>query len=306
MRTKIHSTDVGPEFTPPIIKYLILATSIASVITLLSEGLIKHFLGIPGLIEFFGLSLKGISNFYLWQPFTYFFLYGAAPGSVITFFWLLGLSLNMYILWVIGSNIAERVSAIAFSKMYILSGFFAGLCSLTTMYLTGYNEWLYGPAPCLLATMVVWSMLNPDSNILLFFVIPIKSRWLIAGVLIAIVLINLSGGYFVELTMCTTGMFVGYLYGLWAWELKSPFARLEVIDQRLINLKNKFSNLFFLRSRTNNNKIYDFHTGEPLDNDDRFMDAMLDKISKTGKESLTWFERLKMNRIAKRKKNKQK
>lgn len=297
MRTQVHSTRLGPEFTPSIIQTLILITSVASIVTVLSEGLIEHLLGTGGLASLFGLSWNGIANAYLWQPFTYFFLYGTTPGTTITFFWLLGLTFNMYILWIMGSNIAERVTPLSFLKMYLKSGVIAGLAALGIIFLTSHDQLLLGPAPCILATLTAWSMLNPNSHLLLFFVIPIRSRWLIAGILIAILLINLSGGQFVDLSLYTTGTLTGYLYGLWKWNLRSPFARLESVDNWLLNLKDKC-----IGARKHHGKIYDFQTGEPINPDDRFMDAMLDKISKQGKESLTWLEKLKMNRIAKRKK----
>jgi len=300
MRTKVHSTGVGPEFTPLIIKYLILITSIASVSIVLSEGLIHHLFGTSGLAEFFALSWGGMSSLYLWQPFTYFFLYGAAEGTTITFFWLLGLAFNMYILWIMGSNIAERVTALSFSKMYLLSGVIAGFSALMMMLITGHYSLVYGPAPCIFATLLVWSMLNPDSDLLLFFVLPIKSRWLVAGLLIVIFLVNLSSGQFVDLALYTAGALTGYLYGLWIWNLKSPFVRLQVIDEWLLNLKSKTISSLPWTAKCNG-KVYDFQTGKLINKDDRFMDAMLDKISKQGKESLTWFERMKMNRIAKRK-----
>lgn len=303
MRTNVYSTGVGPEFTPSVIKYLILITCIASVITVLSESLIQHLFGMGSLSQIFGLSWSGITNFFLWQPFTYFFLYGAAPGIVISLFWLLGLAFNMYILWVMGSNIAERVTGSSFLKMYLLSGVIAGLAALLMILITGHDELLYGPGPCILAILLVWSMLNPDSDLLLFFVLPIKSRWLVAGILIAVLIIDLSGARFVDLTLYAVGTVIGYLYALWIWDLQSPFEALRPIDDRLVALKNKIlsKNPWGAKS---NGKVYDFHTGKIINEDDRFMDAMLDKISKHGKESLSWFERQKMNRIAKRK-NKQ-
>lgn len=301
MRTTNYTTATGPEFTPPIIKYLILLTSISSVLAVLSDNLLKHLIGARGISEFFSLSLEGAVNFELWQPFTYFFFYNAAPGTTISFFWLLGLAFNMYILWVMGSNIAERVTAYSFAKMYLLSGAIAGIAAISAILITGYTGLVCGPGPCILATLLVWSMLNPNSDLLLFFVIPIKSRWLVAGILITVALITLSGGQFVELTLYTVGTLVGYLYALWGWNLRSPFEKLHAMDEQMIALKNKVSIPGRWKKR-GNGKIYDFHTGRPIERDEQFMDAMLDKISKHGKESLTWMERFKMNRIAKRKK----
>ncbi len=49
-------------------------------------------------------------------------------------------------------------------------------------------------------------------------------------------------------------------------------------------------------------KIYDIKSGEPLLDDDQFMDAMLDQISRYGEESLTPAEKKRMKEISEKKK----
>jgi len=48
-------------------------------------------------------------------------------------------------------------------------------------------------------------------------------------------------------------------------------------------------------------KIVDFKTGKPVETDETFMDAMLEKIAREGEQSLSRKERKQMDRIAKKK-----
>jgi hypothetical protein len=48
-------------------------------------------------------------------------------------------------------------------------------------------------------------------------------------------------------------------------------------------------------------KIVDIRTGNQAQSDETFLDAMLDKVNRLGEGSLTWKEKLRMQRISKQK-----
>lgn len=294
MRTTTQAR-LGPEFTPRVIRLLILTTCIASILCSLIDVILVNILSVKGLSSFLTLTWWGISHFFLWQPVTYLFTYGA--GSGITIYWLLGLAMYMYILWVMGSNIVERVGEKPFLRLFFTSGILAGLGAVLLVPVLHQGMVFAGPAPAVLAILVAWTMLNPTSTLLLFFILPIQARWLTAIVLGAIVLINLSSLAFVPLIFYMLGPVIAYIYCVTAWNLVSPFPVTHPYDRKLMKFGEK---VYGMIPRRSSGKIFDINTGKAVDKDERFMDEMLDKISKHGKDSLTWWERRKMEKISKK------
>lgn len=296
MRTTTHAR-LGPEFTPNVIRNLILATCITSIVLALVDVILINVMSFKGLSVYLSLTWWGINHFFLWQLVTYLFAYGA--GSGITVFWLIGLAMYMYILWVMGSNIVERVGKKPFLRFYLTSGILAGLGAVLFVPLLKQGMVFAGPAPAILAVLVAWTMLNPSSTLLLFFVLPIQAKWLTVIVLGAIVLINLSALAIVPLIFYLLGPLVGYVYFVTAWNLVSPFPQTHSFDRKLMGLGNRVKSAI---PRSSKGKIFDINTGKAVDKDERFMDEMLDKISKHGKDSLSWWERQKMEKISKKRK----
>lgn len=292
-------TRLGPEFTPKIIKNLILITVIASITSILLEPLFNLVFGIAGPMTLLTLSLRGITNYYLWQPFTYLFVVESG-GLRVNLFWLIGVAVNMYILWVMGSNILERVGAKPFLRLYFISGVLSGLVALLFMYLTGYNTIIGGPTAPILAILTCWAILNPESQLLLFFVIPIKSRWLVVGILGVMLFLALASLDFVHFFFYASAAATGYFYSVFGWGHRSPFPFTQNFDHALERLIGKIKHFTQLK-RSSPGKIFDIKTGKSVDDDERFMDAMLEKISKHGRESLTRREKNRMDKISKRK-----
>lgn len=291
-------TRIGPESTPSIIKQLILATCIASIGCVLLEPLINHLFGVMGPLSFLTLSWRGIEYFYLWQPFTYLFVYGTV-GARITLFWLIGLAFNMYILWIMGTNILERVGLKRFLRLYLGSGIIAGIAALAAMRIMGVNVILGGPTASILAILTTWAIINPESELVLFFVIPIKSKWLVVILLAVIFFITLANFDIVDFFFYFTGAAIGYIYPTLAWGYRSPFKQTQEFDSFLRIVVDKAVSLI-KPSKPSKGKIFDFKTGKPLDDDEYFMDQMLEKISRSGKNSLTKKEQNRMDSIAKR------
>ncbi len=106
---------------------------------------------------------------------------------------------------------------------------------------------------------------------------------------------------FVSLIYYLLAPLAAYIYCVTVLGLQSPFPALHSIDSALERIKEKASATFF-RADSSSEKIYDIRTGNPVDRDERFMDEMLDKISKYGERSLTWRERRRMEEISKKRK----
>ncbi len=290
MRTTLG--QFGPSQTPGIIRTIIIATSAVSLFAAFIDPLIFghfHF----SLQYILSLSSSMFKSFYLWQPFTYLFV--LQPFGGITFGLIFNLFFQMFILWMMGSAIAERYGEKSFFKLYFGSGILAGL--LTLPYYQSYPQAfsLAGPTAALYAIFVVWTMLYQEAQILLFFLIPVKAKWLLAGGLAASLLVFLSEGSILSLILLFTGTLYGYFFATFFKETTSPFPFLYKADRFFIDLGKKS------RQKKKGSKIVKFPGVKREESDEEFVDRMLDKISKKGAGSLTKKEQDRLDKISKKK-----
>ncbi len=298
--------QLGPSFTPKIVRTLILITALATLISALTEAMIGKLLGIPGLQWWLSLSLEGLGHGLVWQPLTHFFIQ-PAPWGGLSLGLVIQLLFYMYLLWVLGSAIVQRVGNMPFLRLYLISGFIAGMAAIMVMLLTGTHARIAGSAPAIYAVLVVWSMFNPEAELLLFLTFRVPGKWLVFGYLGALALIQTAQLDLINLAITLGGTGSGYLYATLAWGGCSPFPLTHSLDHRLNhigqNLHGRLVKIF--SSGSFQSKVVDFKTGKPVDksaDDDAFIDAMLAKISRSGEDSLTWRERRRLNKASKRKK----
>ena len=167
-----------PKGTPLALKCLLLATLFLS--------LVFPFLG-PYLV----LSKEGIAHLYLWQFATYLFIHPFPSG-------IFQLALNLYVLWVFGTAIIERIHLKSFCALYFGAGIFAGLLAWGAMFLFPPTP-LSGSSPALYATLIAWVILNPESELFLFFAIPFKARSLLIVLLGLGLLVHLASSAWIPL-----------------------------------------------------------------------------------------------------------
>lgn len=285
---------LGPLESCPILKWLILLTLIVSLAIATIDPIYLYFYGQSGLEYLLGLSRSGISHFLIWQPLTYLFIVDAPYGFGLSF--LISLAFSLYFLWIIGGVVCDRIGKMPFLYFYLISGMLAGLSAL---FFTPNFVILAGPWASLLALFTLWAMMAPESEVLLFFILPVKVKWIFAFVTGFILLNALSKLDFSSLVLYATSLLAGYLYGTIQWGFSSPFEFLYPLDRFCYRLKKWIPE----KKVVYPTKIYDLRTGEPMMNDDQFVDAMLTKIAKHGEESLTHNEAKRLKEISDRKRN---
>lgn len=297
--------SVGPGVTSPIIKRLLIWTTVIALLSEAIQTLFNQF-GLPyGPQDLLALSWWGISNGYVWQPITYLFTQSPIHNG-ITFSSLVSLFFNMYLLWVLGAHLVEVRGKGPFLRLYFISGALAGLISVLLMPVTGQYAVLAGATPSILALLTVWSMAFSETEILLFFLIPIKAKWMIASILGVVILMALSQWDISHFILDISAIFIGYLYAAIGWGWPSPFEFTHSMDSACASLGLRISRYLPKwakpkSTRTGNPKIIDINTQTPLNNDEAFVDAMLAKISQKGEHALSWSERRRLNQIAERK-----
>ncbi|MBX7066111.1 MAG: rhomboid family intramembrane serine protease [Parachlamydiales bacterium] len=243
----------------------------------------------PSLAPWFALTWAGMEHFFLWQLFTYI-LIERGPISVNFF---LNLAFNMYILWVFGIQLIERSHARLFLILYFGAALFGGLAALAVPH-----PFLAGPTNAVYAILIAWMLLNQRSQLLLFFSFRMNAQWLILGLIAATLLIDLANSYWAGAASLIASCIYAYFFTLIVWRQPGPFSFLRRFEKRIFQLlERKKKHETYIHS-----KIFDIKSGEPIIDDDQFMDAMLDRIARHGEESLTPTERKRMKEISKRKK----
>ena len=169
MYQKSASIRFGGPITPGVKKLLIINGSIFLIQQILALVSDSNILSI-----FFGLSHEGfINGFMLWQPVTYMFLHG---GWIHIFFNLLGL-------WMFAGEVENRLGEKRFIRFYILSGLGAGLFIAVMNYYVylsyGYSGITIGASGALYAILIAYAMLWPDREVLLYFLFPVRIKYLL-------------------------------------------------------------------------------------------------------------------------------
>jgi membrane associated rhomboid family serine protease len=178
------------------IKALLLANVIVYLFMLLSNEIQQAFYGFFGLVP-----ALAIPKLHLWQFFTYMFLHGG----------FLHLLLNMFVLWMFGSELEALWGKRVFLQYYFVCGVGGGLTYVATTW--GSHIPLVGASGAIFGILLAYGLLFPNRRILLYFLFPIKAKYFvfILGVfeLLAAQQQRVDGiGHFAHLG----GMLFGYLF----------------------------------------------------------------------------------------------
>ncbi len=298
----------GPVVTPTTIRRLIIFTAIATLLSAAIQTIFNQFGLAPGPQELLSLSWQGLSRGYVWQPLTYLFIQASSTAG-ITFFYLLSLSFNMYMLWVLGTALIGLVGTAPFLRLYFIGGSVAGLIALPVMKLSGNYSLLAGNSAALLALLTAWSMAFAEAEVRLFFLIPVKVKWLVAGIIAVLTLTTFSQWDLADLALYLSAILFGYAYAAIAWGWRSPFPRMQRLDHWLTTLDMRYGSYLPGRSKKGNKaannaakaSIIDIETGQTTESDNAFVDVMLAKISTHGESALSWSERRRLQQISERK-----
>lgn len=248
---------------PAMVKNLLIANVSVFVLQALFGNQIIYFFGlIPALVW---------HQFYFWQFFTYMFLHGG----------LWHLILNMYVLYMFGSEIERMWGSKAFLRYYLISGVGAGV-----LYsLVKYNSVIptIGASGAIYALLVAFAVLFPNRQIMMLFPpIAMQAR--------TMVMIFLGIELFMGVTGSRDGIahiahlggaLVGYLY--MRRSLKFNFS----------DFKNQFEQWNARRKQKQN-----WQRQAELNRMRQRMDEILDKANEVGMENLTREERSFLKRAS--------
>lgn len=201
----------GFSMLPTAVKHLL-------IINILCYGL-YYVLGRQGIVDLNQVcgiwslassDVPGAYGFHLWQPLTYMFMHGSFDH----------LFFNMFTLWMFGSTLENFWGTRRFLIYYLVCGIGAGLLN---MLVPGLHVSV-GASGAVYALLLAFGMLFPNEYIYLYFLVPIKTKWFIIGM----VALELFEGVFrsydgVAHFAHLGGMLIGLLLILY-WR-KHPFSR---------------------------------------------------------------------------------
>jgi membrane associated rhomboid family serine protease len=262
--------------------------SVLKILILATVGTSLLALAFPQLLLWLALSWAGIKHLFFWQLITYIFI---EPGP-FSFNFFFNLGFNMYVLWLFGGALLIRSHTGAFLSLYLGSAFVSALAALAIPHAA-----LAGSTNAVYAILVAWMMRNPDSKLLLFFTLPFKAQWLIIGLVAFTLFMNITGQNWAASVSLAASVLYAYLFSIIIFKELGPFRFLYSFERSILRLFEKRKHESYRHS-----KIYDIQSGDPVLSDDQFMDAMLEKISRLGQDSLTAAEKKRMKEISQRKK----
>jgi len=235
-----------------------------------------QFLGGNSIINLFGLFPRlAWSKLYIWQFVSYMFLHGG----------FLHLGLNMYALWMFGTEVEKMWGTKAFYRYYFITGIGAGL--IHTLVTPMSMVPTIGASGAVMGILLAFGMLFPERRItmLLFFVMPVtlKAKHLVMGFAAISILSGMSGSpdgiaHFAHLG----GMLIGYIY----------------IKGGLSTIFEKITKLFSDTKRRSNMHVHKDNTAE-LEKLKRIVDTILDRANEVGFENLTRDEKTVLKKAGK-------
>lgn len=213
--------------------------------------------------QFALFSDLNILGFRLWQFLTYSFIHAD----------IWHLAINLLMLYFFSTLFFTFFNEKQFLKVYFLGAIAAGVFYILGSYLMGQHHYVVGASGAVMAVFFTVVGYNPKINVHLI-IFGRVALWIIALVLVGLDLIQLfsdnSGGHLAHLG----GSLFGFLYGNYLKGFSFDF---------LPKLKKKEkTSLRAVHNKTNQN-----NRKAQEDNIQKRIDVILDKISKSGYDSLT-------------------
>ncbi len=256
----------GFRVMPPAIKIIIIANISVFLIqmTIIPLG---TFITTYGAL--WPIAAQGPSPFHIWQPVSYMFIHGG----------LMHLFFNMFMLWMFGMEIENHWGTKEFTIYYFVCGIGAAIIHLIATI--GSPAPAVGASGAVLGIMLAFGMMFPDRYIYIYFLFPVKAKFLIIG-LVILDLLGTMGNSNVAHFAHLGGMLVGFAYIKFR---QQGFSFSEWLDKTFPKKDDDGSGPKLYKKDKEENSM-------PASEAE--IDAILDKISRDGYASLTEKEKQKL------------
>tara|TARA_X000001036_G_scaffold439986_1_gene493515 strand:- start:1254 stop:2078 length:825 start_codon:yes stop_codon:yes gene_type:complete len=214
------------------------------------------------LFQLFGIVPSNtFFNLMIWQPFTYLFFHGGVWHVFI----------NMFVLWMFGSELEKIWGKKYFLKYYFLTGVGSGIITV----LLSLNSLIpvVGASGAIYGILLAYGLTFPNRKVYLYFLIPIKVKFFVLFIGIIAFFSSFGSNDGISHLTHLSGMIIGFVY------LKSNF-QIDFFKKMILKYKLKFKNNLNYKKRQ-------------YEDDLRFeVDSILDKINKQGYDNLSEKEKI--------------
>lgn len=278
----------GFSFFPPVLKNLLIINGAVFLLMMMMKNVtIDGEFAYNKIMQYFALMPLDWGYFQIWQLITYQFLHGSF--SHIFF--------NMLMLWMFGMEIEHLWGSRKFLTFYLLCGVGGGLSQLLlSELLTGSSAPTIGASGAIWGVMIAFAFMFPDRYIFLYFLIPVKAKYLIGFFLMLDILAigDLSG---VAYLAHVGGAFSGFLFIIFDKNTSVSFNNIfrsfkKRGDTSYSGYRNSYTgSSYSSRYSTSRDRriedanFYELDDEEIITQED--IDQILDKISKSGYQNLT-------------------
>ena len=278
-----------PEYRPRSVFGLNMPINTLLIITLvvcfaLQQIDIAYFGGAH--LQYLVLSNAGLRHGYVWQLLTFQFLHDG----------ILHLFGNLICLWFFGRFVEERLGRAHFVALYFLSGLAGGLLQSLLAWIFPYHflGGVVGASSGVMALIAAFALMEPESPILLFFVLPVRAKYLLyIEAAIALFFTIVPSDPMIAHGAHLGGIMFAVAYFRWGLNLSYRWAEWNPLQkkmrrERMIKAATVKPSLAKLRRRPTTGEITDLPSEEFISSQ---VDPILDKISAHGIQSLTERER---------------
>jgi len=287
-------SPTGFKVLPTVVKNLLIINALMFLATVTLERFNID------LTDILGLHFFKASDFRIYQFVTYMFMH--ADFAHLFF--------NMFALWMFGNTLENVWGSQRFLLYYMVCGLGAGLCQELVQYIqytTQLAEYAtvntggqiitmdaylnmmttVGASGAIYGLLLAFGMMFPDSRIYLYFFIPIKAKWFVIGYAVLELISGLGGGDNVAHFAHLGGMLFGLILILY-WKkhgMNGPDFDLKKWKGWFWKFKDrkKYTRYEEVKEMPRNDGDYNRQRAEK----ERSVDAILDKVSKSGYGSLT-------------------
>ena len=265
MKYQFQSEQGNLSFKPKYFTDAIKILIIINVGLFLLRFVAKSQIDLAGI---FGLSPNTVWPM-IWQPITYMFIHGD----------LFHVLINMFVLWMFGSEMESIWGRAQFLRYYFLTGVGSGLVWLLFNAGQSYSV-LIGASGAIYGILIAYGMMFPNRTVYLYFMIPIKVKWFVVFLGAVAFLSSFNNNTNISHLTHLSGMVIGFVYLRYYWHWKD--FRFSVHKQ-IEEFRSSIS------SKRDQKKI-------EMQNE---VDQLLDKINETGYDNLTEEEKDLLYRASK-------
>lgn len=203
---------------------------------------------------------------------------------------------NMFVLFVFGRPMEEKMGRMEFLRFYLLAATFGGIIGSITAVIAGSGSTI-GASGAVMACVIMYACYYPNRELLLMMVFPVKA-WVLATI---IVVADLAGAFGLMSGMSNantafTVHLAGVAFAVAYFFLNWNFSWLAVGG--LTDLPRK------LRQRSQRMKLKLHDPDKKIQQEANDADRILAKIHASGEESLTASERKTLERYSRRQREK--